>query len=523
MSISASGKTGSTSTSHPPASALIRAGKYRLIAEIARGGMGVVYLAVSTGPGGFSKLLVVKELRAELANDPAFREMFLEEARLAARLSHPNVVQTYEVAEENERHFLVMDYLDGVAYASVARGKDSLPLAKHVRILAETLRGLEHAHSLLHVDGTRAGIVHRDMTPQNVFVTYDGQIKVVDFGIAKSMDSQVETQAGVLKGKPGYMAPEQVIGRAEARSDVFSVGVMLWEAIAQKRMWAGRGDIEIIGSLMKGELPVLVAVASDADDALVRICERAVTIDVEARWPSAGAFADALDDWLDGRRGTSVREVGAAFSALFAKRREETRTHIEAALAEASAGREAQLPQLGTATEIVSGSGAILASPLPRSISVSSTLAHGASLSTPPSSTGSAAPRRGGWIIGVLAVFAAAAAGGVVALRLAGNGRGDTTTASAASTTIAAQAPSQTAMASVAASAEAPPPTVATATASGSAAIATSAALPVFTNRPPAAKQPKGGGAAKTDTPSTDCSPPFYFDGPKKIFKPGCL
>lgn len=506
-----------------PSNALIRAGKYRLIAEIARGGMGVVYLAVSTGPGGFSKLLVVKELRAELSDDPAFREMFLEEARLAARLSHPNVVQTYEVAEESGRHFLVMDYLDGVPYASVGRGKALLPLAKHVRILAETLRGLEHAHSLLHVDGSRAGIVHRDMTPQNVFVTYDGQIKVVDFGIAKSTDSQVETQAGVLKGKPGYMAPEQVLGRAEARSDVFSVGVMLWEAIAQKRMWAGRGDIEIIGGLMRGQLPVLVAVAPDADEALQRICERALAIEMDARWASAEAFADALDEWLDGRRGTSVREVGAAVSAVFTKRRGETRARIEAALAEASADRVAQLPQLGMASEVLSGSGSIMASPLPRSSSVSSTLVHGASMSTPPPSTATAEPRRSMWIIGVVALFAAAAAGGAVALRLRGGDKADTANAATALMRAQATTNASAAASDASASPRNPQPPVAASAAPPAAPPAALAPTAAATAKTSNAKPPRGGGAAKAEAPPADCSPPFYFDGPKKIFKPACL
>src|SRR5215510_881712 len=191
-------------------------GKYHLVAEIARGGMGVVYLAMVQGPGGFNKLVVVKELKPELVEEPTFLTMFLDEARLAARLSHPNIVQTNEVGSDGNRCFMAMDYLDGRGLDRVRRrahatGQDlSLPI--HLRVICDMLAGLQYAHTLADFDGTPLAIVHRDVSPQNVFVTFDGHVKLLDFGIAKAVDSLHETRVGVLKGKVSYMSPEQARG-----------------------------------------------------------------------------------------------------------------------------------------------------------------------------------------------------------------------------------------------------------------------------------------------------------------------
>ena len=191
---------------------IIQVGRYRLIAELAHGGMGDVYLAVAQGAGGFSKLMVIKMLRPALAEDEQFLTMFLEEARLAARLNHPNVVQTVEVGNEGRKYFLAMEYLEGQSLqrlrTRVAK-EHPFPLGPHLRILVEALNGLHYAHELVDIDGRALDLVHRDATPHNIFVTYDGQVKVVDFGIAKAMDSSLETRTGELKGKIAYMPPEQ--------------------------------------------------------------------------------------------------------------------------------------------------------------------------------------------------------------------------------------------------------------------------------------------------------------------------
>ena len=161
------------------------AGKYHRLAELGRGGMAMVYLAAVHGPEGFTKLVVLKEALAHLAPDPVFRRMFLDEARLAARLNHPNIVQTYEVGEAAGRQFIVMEYLEG---QPLVRALPHVPLPFSLFILSNVLSGLEHAHELRGLDGAKLRVVHRDVSPHNVFVTYSGEVKLVDFGIAKAAD-----------------------------------------------------------------------------------------------------------------------------------------------------------------------------------------------------------------------------------------------------------------------------------------------------------------------------------------------
>lgn len=315
-------------------------GKYDQIAEIARGGMGVVSLAISSGPAGFSKLVVIKELRADLAEDPAFAEMFLEEARLAARLNHPNIVQTYEIGVDDGRYFMVMDYLDGVTMARMSKKKaERFTTAMQLRVACEVLQGLHYAHTLTDFDGSPLGIVHRDATPQNVFLTYDGQIKLVDFGIAKAIDSSIETRAGVLKGKPAYMAPEQVRGEVDPRADVFSVGVMLWEAVARKRMWRNQPDVAVLSAIVKGELPVLSEVAPDAPKELVAIVDRALANDRSDRYPTAKALQADLEAYLTATGNVTARDVCAFTAESFAEERAKSRAALDQCIQQLRSGK----------------------------------------------------------------------------------------------------------------------------------------------------------------------------------------
>src|SRR6185369_9959070 len=256
-------------------------GKYRLIAELGHGGMAEVYLAVVRGPAGFNKLLVIKQIRPQLAEDPEFLGMFLDEARLAARFSHPNVVQTNEVGQEGDRYFIAMEYLEGQPLNRVIHrlGRATgVPLGMHVKVMLEVCAGLHHAHELADYDGTPLSVVHRDFTPHNIFLTYDGLVKVVDFGIAKAMNSSSETRTGVLKGKVAYMAPEQARGeRVDRRADIFSVGVMLWEAATGKRLWKGVPDITILQRLLSGEIPTPRSVKPDISEKLEAIILKALS------------------------------------------------------------------------------------------------------------------------------------------------------------------------------------------------------------------------------------------------------
>ena len=329
---------------HHASAVPLELGKYRLIIELAQGGMGFVYLAVAQGPAGFNKLAVIKELKPSLLEEPGFLEMFLDEARLSARLSHPNVVQTNEVSVENGRAFLAMEYLDGQSLNRVRSrlGKSrTLPLAADVRIVAQACAGLHYAHELRDFDGTPLGVVHRDVSPHNIFVTYDGQVKIVDFGVAKALSSNHESTIGVLKGKVPYMAPEQVMGAAmDRRSDIFALGVILWEAVAGRRIWDGLRPETILARMMSSDVPQLAQAAPNADPRLVAIVERAMAWAPDNRYPTAEALQADLEGWLATSEGGDYRAVagvGAEMMRAFEKER-----------AQVSASVSDQLRRLGS-------------------------------------------------------------------------------------------------------------------------------------------------------------------------------
>jgi serine/threonine-protein kinase len=308
--------------------------------------MANVYLAVARGPSGFNKLVVLKSLRSDFAVDAELMAMFLEEARLAARLNHPHVVQTYEVGDYAGRPVIVMEYLEGQTLANVeTRAKTSLPLALRLRIIINALEGLHHAHELSDFAGKPLGLVHRDISPQNVFITFDGSVKVLDFGIAKVVNSQVQTATGILKGKLRYMAPEQMLGSDELdrRADIYSIGVMLWEATGGQRMWQGHSDMQVMTQVASGALPPLRSVNPGVSESLERICTRALALDPAKRYVTALEMANDIEAELEHiATGASVRQLGQLVRDLFEDLRTRTRATIEAALLEATAGPESQ-------------------------------------------------------------------------------------------------------------------------------------------------------------------------------------
>jgi serine/threonine-protein kinase len=301
-------------------------GKYRPIAELGRGGMAVVYLAASQGPRGFLKLVVVKELKEELAGDLDFTGMFVDEARIAARLNHPNIVQTYEVVEEEDKFFLVMEYLEGQAFSAVRTRLSklgSLTRDHQLRVIVDMLEGLHYAHELTDYDGKPLSLVHRDVSPHNVFVTYAGEVKLVDFGIAKAADSSSHTKTGVIKGKISYMAPEQAFAKkVDRRADIFSAGVMLWEALSGRRMWKGMPDAAIIHHLSLGTIPKIEDEAADVPPELVNVCTRALAANPDERYATAADMKRDLDAYLRALPSPpTAREFGAMLSQAFSTER----------------------------------------------------------------------------------------------------------------------------------------------------------------------------------------------------------
>ncbi|MBK8257688.1 MAG: serine/threonine protein kinase [Polyangiaceae bacterium] len=308
-------------------------GKYQLIASLGHGGMADVYLAVVHGPVGFNKLTVIKKLRASLADEPEFLAMFLDEARLAARLNHPNVVQTNEVAEVDGVFFIAMEFLDGQPLNRILnrlQKQGELHRMLLLRVVADALAGLHHAHELSDYDGTPLGVVHRDASPHNLFVTYDGQTKVVDFGIAKAASRSSETRDGVLKGKVAYMAPEQSRSEdVDRRADVYAMGVVMWEVIAGQRMRKG-SDLEILDRITRGEMPDVRTYWPDCPGPLVHILARATAQSARDRYPTANHMRQDIVAFLDTiPERTGSEEVGKLVSGLFEHKRVEMRSVIE--------------------------------------------------------------------------------------------------------------------------------------------------------------------------------------------------
>jgi serine/threonine-protein kinase len=331
--------------------------RYRDLVELGSGGMGDVYLSVVQGPAGFSKLLVVKRLRASLAQDPELLGMFLTEARIAARLNHPNVVQTIEVGFDGQRHFIAMEYLDGQSLQALVRkagGVGGIPLAMHIRILAETCAGLHYAHELTDLDGKLLGVVHRDATPHNVFVTYDGQIKIVDFGIAKVEDGE-RTRTGVLKGKVPYMAPEQIDGDpVDRRTDVYAVGAMLWHAATGQRLWKGLSDIQVMTRVHSGTIPSPREINRLVPERLDAIVRKAMAHKRENRYATCAELQADLEEFLDeqatapGGARTIARDVGKFTSNLFSEERVQLKSAIDDQLKKLRDSAETPpLPALG--------------------------------------------------------------------------------------------------------------------------------------------------------------------------------
>jgi len=322
-------------------------GKYTILMELGSGGSATVSAAISKGIAGFSKIVVLKAIRDGLGHDEATVKMFLGEARLSARMNHPNVVQVYEVFKQNNLPVIVMEYLDGQSLATVlarCSGSDDFQVEIGVAILAKTLAGLHYAHTLTDYSGEPLHLVHRDVSPHNVMIGYDGQVKLVDFGIAKLKNQGGQTRTGVIKGKLNYMAPEQVHGDMDHRADIFAVGVMLWEIVARQRFWGDSGDATIIGRLLTGNVPRLCEAKPDADPELERICLKALAVDPEKRYARAADMQSDLEAYLKGSTVDVTQEViGALIDRTCRDLREKTRAALQEKMSAVSVSGEIDL------------------------------------------------------------------------------------------------------------------------------------------------------------------------------------
>ena len=282
-----------------------RFGKYTLIRKLATGGMAELFLAIQKSVAGFEKLLVIKRILPSMNQDRAFIEMLLHEARIAATLSHPNIVQIFDVGQYDGQYFIAMEHVHGEDLRSIVRQmkkKDVLefPLEHALAIVLGMCAGLSYAHEKHELDGSALNIVHRDISPQNVVVTFTGDVKIVDFGIAKS-DTRIgeQTKSGKLKGKVPYMSPEQARGETiDARSDVFSVGVMLFELTTGKRLFKGASEYETLRLICEREYPRPSDVRSDYPPDLEPIVMKALAKDAGDRYQSAREMQADLEDFV---------------------------------------------------------------------------------------------------------------------------------------------------------------------------------------------------------------------------------
>lgn len=312
-----------------------RIGKFDVIAEIGTGGMASVYLARQSTPGstaGFSRLVAIKVMHPHLSQEDSFVEMFLDEARVAATIQHPNVVSIIDVGIEDGLIFLIMEYVEGDSFSNVEKMAVNLrrriPLGIILRVVLDSLAGLHHAHELCDHTGTPLKIIHRDVSPQNVMVGVDGTARIVDFGIAKAESRITNTQVGLIKGKLNFMAPEQIRGQAlDRRVDVFGMGVTLWEAITLRRLFAGDNEFDTARRILSGEYPSLLNYDASLPPVLDTLCQRALHPNPDERFSTAAEFADAIEHELRGQI-AAAREVSAFIAGVATQKIERERRAV---------------------------------------------------------------------------------------------------------------------------------------------------------------------------------------------------
>jgi serine/threonine protein kinase len=299
-------------------------GNYQLVEKLAMGGMAQLYLARRRSKGS-DRTVVLKRILPHLAEDTAFVTMFLDEARIAARLHHPNVIEILDLGAEGDSYFIAMEYIHGEDLRRITkRGievQQRMPPPLVCRVVAEACRGLDYAHKRTDSGGKPLKIVHRDVSPQNILVGFDGSVKVVDFGIAKAADKATVTASGVIKGKHAYMSPEQALGRdIDHRTDVFALGIVLFESLTATRLFRRATDLQTLKAVSECRVEPPSRVFPAVPQELDAILLKALTRDPNARYQSALQLAEALEGWLGERSDGSKAALGAYVSALFRDR-----------------------------------------------------------------------------------------------------------------------------------------------------------------------------------------------------------
>ena len=297
-------------------------GKYKIINKIATGGMAEVFRAKITGEMGFEKLLVIKKVLPHLAAEDQWITHFIDEAKLAALLQHENIIHIYDFGKIDNCWFLAMEYLSGKDLKDVfiksAAEKNHITLENILHIIIKICDGLDYAHTLKSLKGNPLNIIHRDISPQNICITFDGKVKIIDFGIAKAAERSVHTQTGIIKGKLAYMSPEQASGKAiDNRSDIFPVGIILYELLTGKRMYKGEVS-EILLKVVQADYEPAANIIKDCPTELLEIIDKALAKEPDDRYQTAGEMCAALEEFMyksDFRSGS--RKLAEYMQTLF--------------------------------------------------------------------------------------------------------------------------------------------------------------------------------------------------------------
>jgi serine/threonine protein kinase len=296
-------------------------GRYQVIGRLATGGMAEVYLALSGELSGYRTLVVIKRILPHLASNQEFIRMFLDEARIAALLDHPNVVRIIEVGHDGDEYFLVMELVQGKPLSAITRkaAKDMNPLtpALSAYIVAQAANGLGYAHNLVDADGRRLGVVHRDVSPQNILVSFEGAVKVIDFGIVRALGRVSQTNPGGLKGKIEYMSPEQASSEdVDQRADVFALGVVLWEAVTGRHLFRRETELATMRAIVDEPIPPpsdITPVAPQLEQIIVRALQKRR----EDRYQTAQEMALALERYAFASEGFSPLQLATYVKDLF--------------------------------------------------------------------------------------------------------------------------------------------------------------------------------------------------------------
>jgi serine/threonine protein kinase len=302
------GDGGAAAVAAGAARSRVRVGRYQVLHPLGMGGMAEVLKARATGPGGFERTVVIKRILRDHSGEEEFLRMFTDEAKIMGMLHHPNVVQVYDFgADADGSLFLALEYVDGPAVSRILRmlrtAGRPMPVAVAAYIAREVCRALDYVHNLTGPDGKPLSVIHRDVTPSNIMFTSTGGVKLLDFGVAKYAAARQATKDGTVKGKPAYLAPEQLEGKPfDGRVDVFALGVVLHEMLSLEHLFAGDSDLATMKKILEREIPIPSQTRRDVPPELDRIVMRALERDPVRRTSSAGVMARALDDFILGCR-----------------------------------------------------------------------------------------------------------------------------------------------------------------------------------------------------------------------------